>query len=247
MAIYAPRLTDMNGDFVKSILNKKFDVGGVIWSCKQVTYSPLNDIISMHFVDSGLGAIVLQFGLEQIETCRDVDSLVIQEIRRRYIGAINIETGSLNAANITSLSMPTTITAITAPTVITNTTTNTGTQKEETMSLRKQADFYARKAAEIAALAEEIENKFGTDSDYENGAILWADIIYASNADKVYNYAFIKADGKWFSTGRVQFGRTWDDLMDWFTADESKTIKAFGFAEQVYKFKTKKNGTVRYY
>ena len=232
----------MDRNSVNYLLNKKFDVDGITWSCKQVTYVHGDNVIRMGLVNFKLETVTMNFAVEQIQTCTDFDSLVIEEIKRRTYGMVNIETCSLNVADVTSLSMSLSATTA-APTAI----TNTNTQKEETMSLRTQADFYARKAAEIAALAEEIENKFGTDSDYENGAILWADIIYASNADKVYNYAFIKADGKWFSTGRAQFGRTWDALMEWFTADESKTIKAFGFAEQVYKFKTKKNGTIRYY
>ena len=242
MVVIAPRFINRDKTLVNYILNKKFDVNGITWTCTQVTYDHGDNVIRMGLVNFKLETVTMNFAVEQIQTCTDFDSLVIEEIKRRTYGMVNIETCSFNAAEITSLSMA--LSARTAaPTVI----TNTNTQKEETMSLRTQADFYARKAAEIAALAEEIENKFGTDSDYENGAILWADIIYASNADKVYNYAFIKADGKWFSTGRAQFGRTWDNLMEWFTADESKTIKAFGFAEQVYKFKTKKNGTIRYY
>ena len=202
MTIYVPKLTDMNGDFVKSLLSKKFDAGGVIWSCKQVTYSPVNDIISIGLVNFKEESITLRFALEQIQACRDFDSLVIQEIKRRYIGMVNIETCSLNLADVTPLSATTA-----APTAI----TNTNTQKEENNMDAKTLAYVAANMDKVTDLID----KWGTDTTWETNAVIMIDYTYAKDAvikknkvvdaygaeARVYTATVFKAkNGKWYSS-----------------------------------------------
>ena len=236
MTIYVPKLTDMNGDFVKSLLSKKFDAGGVIWSCKQVTYSPVNDIISIGLVNFKEESITLRFALEQIQACRDFDSLVIQEIKRRYIGAVNIETCSLNIADATSLSRSLSATTA-APTAI----TNTNTQKEENNMDAKTLAYVAANMDKVTDLID----KWGTETTWETNAVIMIDYTYAMDAVvkkkkvvdingeevKVYTATVFKAkNGKWYSSLQnnklhgVEFG----DVINFFE-NTVTVIKAAAF------------------
>ena len=228
----------MDKDLVNYFLNKKFDAGGVIWSCKQVTYSHVNDVISMSLVNFKEESITLRFALEQIEACRDFDSLVIQEIKRRYIGAVNIETGTLNAANITSLSMSLSATAA-PPTITTNTKTNT--QKEENKMDAKTLAYVAANMDKVTDLID----KWGTETTWETDSVIMIDYTYAKDVVvkkkkvvdacgeevKVYTATVFKAkNGKWYSSLQnnklhgVEFG----DVINFFE-NSVTVIKAVAF------------------
>lgn len=208
MAVIASRLINMDKDLVNYILNKKFDVGGITWSCKQVTYVHGDNVIRMGLVNFKLEALTLNFALEQLQSCRDFDSLIIQEIKRRYVGTVNIETCSLNLADVTSLSMSLSATTA-APTVITN--TNTNTQKEENKMDAKTLAYVAANMDKVTDLID----KWGTDTTWETNAVIMLDYTYAKDVVikknkvvtvdgeevRVYTATVFKAkNGKWYSS-----------------------------------------------
>lgn len=92
------------------------------------------------------------------------------------------------------------------------------------MSMTKQqAMALAEEAARALEEINKFEQLFGID-DYANGTILYADVKFrgASTVDwkksaRTYNYAFIKANGYWYSSGPraggVQF--SWESLTNW--------------------------------
>lgn len=91
---------------------------------------------------------------------------------------------------------------------------------------REQAEALAAQAAQALQIVNEREEKFGVD-DYKNGDIVAADIKWLKRnqcgsdnefkRQRTYNYAFIKADGYWYSSGPRAGGQrfTWDELVNW--------------------------------
>lgn len=122
------------------------------------------------------------------------------------------------------LGVPVSITAAYANTATVNTgaITKSGS-REKVMITREQAEALATQAAKALAVVEMREFKFGVD-DCKNGDIIYADVRWskrdrfestaAFKKQTVYNYAFIKANNKWYSTGKNTGGITWDELID---------------------------------
>ncbi len=104
------------------------------------------------------------------------------------------------------------------------------TRKEEKIMNRSEAEALAAKAAEALAQVEKIEALFGKDDDYKDGDIIYAEIKFLDTRTTeptkaqlrrytTYNYAFIKANGYWYSSGPRAQGETftWDRLIAWWS------------------------------
>ena len=104
------------------------------------------------------------------------------------------------------------------------------TRKEEKIMNRSEAEALAAKAAEALAQVEKIEALFGKDDDYKNGDIIYAEIKFLDTRTTeptkaqlrrytTYQYAFIKANGYWYSSGPRAQGETftWDRLLSWWS------------------------------
>lgn len=98
-------------------------------------------------------------------------------------------------------------------------------KSESTMGTltKSQAEALLAQAASALEVINEREQKFGTDV-YKDGDILYADIrwLKPENArsferQRKYSYAFIKADGRWYSSGPRAGGITftWEELINW--------------------------------
>ena len=104
------------------------------------------------------------------------------------------------------------------------------TRKEEKIMNRTEAEALVAKAAEALAQVEKIEALFGKDDDYKNGDIIYAEIKFLDTRTTeptkaqlrrytTYQYAFIKANGYWYSSGPRAQGETftWDRLLSWWS------------------------------
>lgn len=104
------------------------------------------------------------------------------------------------------------------------------TRKEEKIMNRSEAEALVAKAAEALAQVEKIETLFGKDDDYKDGDIIYAEIKFLDTRTTeptkaqlrrytTYQYAFIKANGYWYSSGPRARGETftWDRLIAWWS------------------------------
>lgn len=118
----------------------------------------------------------------------------------------------------------------------------TGYQEEkENMITREAAEALAAQAAQALAIVNEREARWGTD-DFKNGQILYADVKWlkrenclsenAFKRQRTYNYAFIKAGDKWYSSGPRAGGIafTWDTLINWLN---ERYIVRFGAVDKL--------------
>jgi len=136
-----------------------------------------------------------------------------------FVGA-NIYTGAINAASYDPSNLIGSKMTFSIPKKQT-------IEGEITMAItREQAEALAAQAAQALQIVNEREEKFGVD-DYKNGDIVAADIKWLKRnqcgsdnefkRQRTYNYAFIKADGYWYSSGPRAGGQrfTWDELVNW--------------------------------
>lgn len=74
----------------------------------------------------------------------------------------------------------------------------------------------------IASLADQLAEveKFGED-EYKNGTVLTFKLKYAESP-RWFTYAAVKADGRWWLTGRHSTPFTWSGLVDFLTAPGRK-------------------------
>lgn len=104
------------------------------------------------------------------------------------------------------------------------------TREEEKIMNRTEAEALVAKAAEALAQVEKIETLFGKDDDYKDGDIIYAEIKFLDTHTTeptkaqlrrytTYQYAFIKANGYWYSSGPRAMGETftWDRLIAWWS------------------------------
>ena len=114
--------------------------------------------------------------------------------------------------------------------------------KEKNMnSMKKRAEYLMEEAARLMEKAAVIEEKFGSDESYKDGDIVWADIQFTTRG-RIYNYAFIKANGQWYSSGRVAAEQTafsWERLTDWMHNEVS--VKRFGTTRRSTTYKRSKD------
>lgn len=119
------------------------------------------------------------------------------------------------------------------------------TEELEKMSYEEQAAMLIKQAQRIMDKGNEVAKKFGVDEEYEDGSIIWADLQFPGGMG-VYKYSFIKAGGKWWSSGPKGggTGRTWEDLTNWM--NDNMIVKRFGLTERREIFRTTKKGNVKF-
>ena len=113
--------------------------------------------------------------------------------------------------------------------------------KEKNMnSMKKRAEYLMEEAARLMEKAAVIEEKFGSDESYKDGDIIWADIQFTTRG-RIYNYAFIKANGQWYSSGPRAGGTafSWERLTDWMHNEVS--VKRFGTTRRSTTYKRSKD------
>lgn len=73
----------------------------------------------------------------------------------------------------------------------------------------------AERQRKEARLADAID-RFGTDDRLVDGCVIMFNKTFSTNRAKVYNYAAIRADGRWFTTGpKSPKSYTWAELVSW--------------------------------
>ena len=126
-----------------------------------------------------------------------------------------------------------------------NTTAGIYDEEVSKMSYEEQAAMLIKQAEKIMNKGNEIARKFGVDEEYDDGDIIWADLQFPGGTG-VYKYSFIKAGGKWWSSGPKGggTGRTWEDLTSWM--NDAVIVKKFGVTERREVFRTTKKGNVKF-
>lgn len=90
--------------------------------------------------------------------------------------------------------------------------------------LRRELQAAERDLAERqrkeSALADAID-RFGTDDRLVDGCVIMFNKTFSTNRAKVYNYAAIRAGGRWFTTGpKSPKSYTWVELISWMVGSD---------------------------
>ena len=68
---------------------------------------------------------------------------------------------------------------------------------------------------QIATLADELARLESRPQEPDEGSVIRFQAMFPDSFDRRYNYAAIRAGGRWYTTGKGPQRVTWDGLLDW--------------------------------